>query len=91
MGTDGRTWSPPNEESNDLRVFMNDGTGGYGPFTVVPVPQGDRPNTNEGADFDGDGDLDLAVGSAMGTYVAIFHGDGPAASCIGRTWTLVHA
>lgn len=76
---DGDGWSDmvtPNEESNDLRVFMNDGTGGYGPFTVVPVPQGDRPSTNEGADFDGDGDPDLAVGSAMGTYVAIFHGDG---------------
>jgi hypothetical protein len=32
---DGDGWSDmilPNEESDDLRVFMNDGTGGYGPF-----------------------------------------------------------
>ena len=76
---DGDGWSDmimPNEESDDLRVFMNDGTGGYGPLTVVPIPEGNEPSTNEGADFDGDGDIDFAVGSALGSYVAIFHGDG---------------
>ena len=76
---DGDGWSDlilPNEESDDLRVFMNDGTGGYGPFTVVPIPEANQPSTNEGADFDGDGDIDFAVGSAQGSYVAIFHGDG---------------
>ena len=76
---DGDGWSDlivPNEESNDLRVFINDGAGGYGSFTVVPVPEAGRPSTNEGADFDGDGDIDFAVGSALGSKVAIFHGDG---------------
>ena len=66
----------PNEGSDDLRVFMNDGTGGYGPFTVVPIPEGDGPSPNEGADFDGDGDIDFAVGNAHGSYVAVYHGDG---------------
>ena len=76
---DGDGWSDlilPNEESDDLRVFMNDGRGGYGPFAVVPIPEADDPSTNEGADFDGDGDIDFAVGSAQESYVAIFHGDG---------------
>ena len=76
---DGDGWSDlilPNEESGDLRVFMNDGTGGYGPFTVVPIPEANEPSTNEGADFDGNGDIDFAVGSAQGSHVAIFHGDG---------------
>ena len=66
----------PNEGSDDLRVFMNDGAGGYGPFTVIPIPEGDGPSPNEGADFDGDGDIDFTVGSADGNYVAVFHGDG---------------
>ena len=43
---------------------------------MVPVPEGNEPSTNEGADFDGDGDIDFAVGSALGSYVAVFHGDG---------------
>ena len=76
---DGDGWSDLimlNEESDNLRVFMNDGTGGYGPFTVVPIPEANEPSTNEGADFDGDGAIDFAVGSAQGSYVAIFHGDG---------------
>lgn len=76
---DGDGWSDlilPNEESNDLRVMMNDGAGGYLDFTVVPIPDADFPSPNEGADFDGDGDIDFAVGSARGRFVSVFHGDG---------------
>ena len=51
----------PNEEANDLRVFMNDGNGGYGPFTVVPIPEANKPSTNDGADFDGDEAYDLLI------------------------------
>jgi len=75
----GDGWSDlvlPNEDSNDLRILLNDGTGGYGAMSIVPVPRGGAPSTNEGADFDGDGDMDLAVGSAHGRFVTVFLGDG---------------
>lgn len=75
----GDGWSDfvvPNENTNDLRVFLNDGAGNYGDFTIIPVIQGDRPSTNEGADLDGDGDIDFVVGSANGSFVHVFKGDG---------------
>ncbi len=75
----GDGWSDlilPNERSSDIRIFLNDGAGGYGAFEVVAVPEGDDPSTNEGADFDGDGDIDFVVGSARGPFAAVYHGDG---------------
>ncbi len=66
----------PNEISNDLRIFLNDGAGNYGDFTIVPITQANRPSANEGADIDGDGDIDFIVGSANGTFVHVFKGDG---------------
>ena len=66
----------PNEESNDVRVFMNDGAGGFGPFTIYPIPGGDRPSTNEGADFNLDGHIDFAVGNGRGDSISVFMGDG---------------
>lgn len=66
----------PNEKSNDLRIFLNDGAGNYGDFSIVPIILGDRPSPNEGADIDGDGDIDFIVGSANGSYVHVFKGDG---------------
>ena len=66
----------PNEDTDDLRVFLNDGAGAYGAFEVVPIPNGQVPSTNEGADFNGDGLLDFAVGQSRGDRVAVFFGDG---------------
>lgn len=66
----------PNEKTNDLRIFLNDGAGNYGDFSIVPIILGDRPSPNEGADIDGDGDIDFIVGSANGSYVHVFKGDG---------------
>ena len=66
----------PNEITNDLRIFLNDGAGGYGAFSIVPIDGGARPSPNDGGDFDGDGDIDFAVGSAGGDKVHIFLGDG---------------
>ena len=39
----------PNERPNDVRIFMNDGTGSYNQFTIFPIPGGARPSPNEGA------------------------------------------
>ncbi len=74
---DGYTdFAVPNELANDVRVFMNDGSGGYGAFTIYPIARGAVPSTNEGADFNLDGHLDFAVGHSQGERVSVFMGDG---------------
>ena len=66
----------PNKQSNDVRVFLNDGSGDYGSFAVYPIPGGASPSTNEGADFDRDGVIDFAVGNGNGTLMSVFRGTG---------------
>ena len=74
---DGYTdFAVPNERADDIRVFMNDGTGGYGAFSIYPIPEGAVPSTNEGADFNLDGHLDFAVGNSQGNMVTVFMGNG---------------
>ena len=74
---DGYTdFAVPNEKANDVRMFMNDGTGGYDTFTTYPIPRGGVPSTNEGADFNLDGHLDFAVGNSQSDRVSVFMGDG---------------
>lgn len=65
----------PNEISNDVRVFINDKSGGYSDFTVFPIEGGLRPSTNEGADFNLDGLMDIAVGNSANSLVTVFLGD----------------
>ncbi|HLF63094.1 MAG TPA: T9SS type A sorting domain-containing protein, partial [Saprospiraceae bacterium] len=66
----------PNEISNDCRVFINDGAGNYSDFHIYPIPNGSRPSTNESADFNADGRLDLAVGNSTGDSITVFLGNG---------------
>ncbi len=66
----------PNEVANDVRVFMNDGKGDYSDFTIFPMQGGARPSTNEGADFNLDGLMDIAVGNSVNKFVTVFLGDG---------------
>jgi hypothetical protein len=66
----------PNEVANDVRVFINDKSGGYTDFTVFPMIGGSRPSTNEGADFNLDGFMDIAVGNSTNNKVTVFLGDG---------------
>ena len=66
----------PNEQTNDVRVFLNDGNGGYSSFSVFPLPGPGTPSPNEGSDFNNDGNMDLAVGSGSGNTVNILLGDG---------------
>ena len=69
-------YSVPNELSNDVRVFLNDGNGSYNNFTIHPLPNANRPSTNESADFNQDGNIDIAVGSTSNATVNVLLGDG---------------
>lgn len=63
------------ETAEDIRVFLNDGTGDYDTFTLFDMPASNRPSTNEGSDFDHDGQIDLAIGSTANNQVSVFMGD----------------
>ncbi|MFN0156953.1 MAG: FG-GAP-like repeat-containing protein [Bacteroidota bacterium] len=76
---DGDGWmdlAMSNEITDDVRVMMNDGTGMYSTFEVFPLPSGNTPSPNEGADFNGDGKLDYAVGNAGNDRLTVMLGDG---------------
>ena len=75
----GDGWSDffvPNEIPADVRVFMNDGQGGYDDFTIFNINGGSRPSTNEGFDYNLDGLIDVAVGNSANNIVTIFTGGG---------------
>lgn len=65
-----------NEIPADIRVFLNDGNGMYGNFTIYTLPNGSNPSTNEGADFNGNGIIDFAVGNTGNDKVHLLKGDG---------------
>lgn len=66
----------PNERSNDVRVFLNDGTGSYDTPTVYPLPNGGRPSPNEGTDLNRDGVTDLVVGNSTNQTLSVLLGTG---------------
>ncbi len=65
-----------NEVSSDLRVFLNDGSGGFGamvtPYTTIPY----ESSPNDVADFDQDGFIDVVVSSYAEGTIAIAWGNG---------------
>lgn len=63
------------EDSDDIRVLLSDGDTGYEPFVVFELPPIQGPSTNEGADFNHDGLIDIAIGSTYSDQVNIFMGD----------------
>ncbi len=76
---DGDGWSDfivPNENTADIRVFMNDQQGGYDDFTVFTINGGSRPSTNEGFDYNLDGLMDFTCGNSTNNLVTVFTGDG---------------
>ena len=65
------------ETSDDLRILLNDGYGDYDAANMEIIPMGQStPSPNEGADFNGDGDIDLAVCTAHGNELRVLFGDG---------------
>ncbi len=65
-----------NETADDLRILLNDGQGNYPTMTVLPMGGNGTPSPNEGADFNNDGAIDLAVTTAWNDEVRILFGDG---------------
>lgn len=65
-----------NEHSNDVRLFLNDGAGGYDEFEAFDLLNGDTPSPNEGGDFNNDGIIDLAIANTLNDQVSILIGDG---------------
>ena len=74
LDSDG--WSDlliPNEISADVRVFLNRG-GTYEDFTLYELPGSAIPSANEGADFNADGHVDVAVGNNASNNVNLLMG-----------------
>jgi hypothetical protein len=68
-----------NEDSLDLRIFMNkgDGTGTFRPFTEKPIVALDqRSSPSETTDFNGDGKVDLVTANLDANNLSILIGNG---------------
>jgi hypothetical protein len=67
-----------NEDTADLRVFLNraDGTGLYHDFLEPPSPVNDRASPSEPADFNGDGFADVCVANIDTASVSVLLGNG---------------
>jgi hypothetical protein len=50
-----------NEDTGDLRLFLNQGGGQFGPLVQPPTPIGLGTSPNEPGDYDNDGHADLAA------------------------------
>jgi hypothetical protein len=66
-----------NEDSADMRIFMNkgDGTGAYNPFVQPPTKVGNRASPSETTDFNGDGIVDIVVANLNDASLSILFGN----------------
>jgi len=66
-----------NERGHDIRVYRNDGAGGYGePTARYAVTPGMFPSPSEGADLNNDGAMDLVVAGGGSDKVDVLLGNG---------------
>ena len=65
---------PADDADGFVAVFLNDGTGAFAQTETHVFPN--APSTTAAADFDGDGNLDLAVATATDVALLIGNGDG---------------
>jgi len=61
---------------SDVYLLLGDGNGGFSSAPGSPVKTGNGASGMAAADFDKDGNLDLAVACEMKDYISIFYGDG---------------
>jgi len=66
--------SVPNEDSSDVSVFLNTGSGSFGPATDYAV--GFHASANEAGDLNLDGDTDLVVANILDDTMSVLIGNG---------------
>ena len=86
----------PDIESDLVTILNNDGTADFAEPASSPELVGDAPESVAAADFDGDGDQDVAVANGLSSAVTILRNDGvgdflqpalsPEAVGVGPTW-----
>ena len=65
-----------NLESDEVTVLLNEGNGRFRPAPGSPLQAGSQPNDFAVADFNGDGQPDLAVVNTQTPFISVFLGDG---------------
>lgn len=65
-----------NNRSNNVTVLLGDGTGGFTPATASPFAAGNGPSGIVAGDFNGDGNIDLAISNEAAGNVTVLLGDG---------------
>ena len=65
--------------SNNVTVLLSDGAGAFTPTEGPPPQTGEGPGSIVTADFNGDGNLDLATANSRSNDVSILLGDGAGA------------